>query len=954
MKKSLSILLSVLLIASTLFALPFNAGAQVLSGEADLIYYSLDTATGTMTISPSTYGGTMSNYNATNTPWNSYKNDIKKVVFENGIDLIGANAFNGCKNLTDIEFSDNLVVISTSAFVGCSSLKSVEMPDSVCNLNGSAFMNCTSLKTVKLSKSITSVSSFVFKNCTSLESIAIPASASSVENNAFEGCTSLKDVSFEKSQYMVIHDYAFSGCTSLSEGGVFYNGREEDWNKYLIYTEGNESFINAPIRFIEEGKCGDNVNYVHNPKTGEVVISGKGATYDFGIMNASPFTSRDNITSVIIEEGVTSIGNMMFSQTTVKSITLPSTLERIGESAFYECAKLSNPIIPGSVNEIGQSAFYGCSSITAITLSGALTRIESSVFANCYALETIELPGSVSVIISGAFMNCSSLASISLWYNVGEIQRAAFYGCTALKDVYFYGTGAQFRQITIDGSNEPFEDATPHYQKIVGQCGENVYHSFDENTGTLVLFGSGDMFEYDDKENKSPFFNRDDIISVEVRRGVASISPYAFFNCTNLRTISLSDSVESIGKHAFGYCYHVSTVNYDGSDESWNKIAIFEGNGAVVDNKPQLISGKCGTNATFTLSTATGLLTVSGKGKIFRDELKKKNIHSYVKNIVIEEGITGIHVYVFRNMENLETVYIPDSLKEISLTSFYGNNSYYTVSARCNNKEVQRVFAEDNHEVIKRHREDKKYYTENKKDATCTASGYYELNRHCMDCGVIVESQPHTVAALGHDYVITTTKATFEKDGKIVRKCSRCGKSSTSKIYRVTASLTTTKLTYNGKPQYPGVKLMDTNKTGLHMSDYSYKWQPKSTDIGNYVVTITLKGNNYTGTKKLAYKINPKGTSIASLKSNKSKQIRVAWNKQTTKTSGYQIQVSTDSTFKNAVKTYTVSGKNTQAKNISNLKGGKKYYVRIRTYTNKSSTKFYSDWSKAKTVTTKK
>lgn len=97
--------------------------------------------------------------------------------------------------------------------------------------------------------------------------------------------------------------------------------------------------------------------------------------------------------------------------------------------------------------------------------------------------------------------------------------------------------------------------------------------------------------------------------------------------------------------------------------------------------------------------------------------------------------------------------------------------------------------------------------------------------------------------------------------------------------------------------------------------------------------------------------VKPKATTISSI-SAKSKGFTVKWKKQKTRTTGYQIQYSTSSKYKNA-KIVTISNNNTTSKTISKLKAKKKYYVRIRTYKSSKGTKTYSSWSKTKSVTTK-
>ena len=111
------------------------------------------------------------------------------------------------------------------------------------------------------------------------------------------------------------------------------------------------------------------------------------------------------------------------------------------------------------------------------------------------------------------------------------------------------------------------------------------------------------------------------------------------------------------------------------------------------------------------------------------------------------------------------------------------------------------------------------------------------------------------------------------------------------------------------------------------------------------------------GTKSLTYNINPKGTSVSKVTAVK-KGFKVTWKKQATQTTGYEVQYSTASNFKKGTKTVTVSKNKTTSKSVSKLSAKKKYYVRVRTYktvkVNGKNVKFYSGWSKAKSVTTKK
>ena len=158
--------------------------------------------------------------------------------------------------------------------------------------------------------------------------------------------------------------------------------------------------------------------------------------------------------------------------------------------------------------------------------------------------------------------------------------------------------------------------------------------------------------------------------------------------------------------------------------------------------------------------------------------------------------------------------------------------------------------------------------------------------------------------------------------------------------------------TYSGKSITQSITVKYGNTTLKKETDYIVAYKSNK-NVGKATVTITGKGK-YIGTIKKTFNINPKSTSLSKVSSPKSKQIKVTWKKQATQTTGYQIQYSTDKSFKKGNKTVTVSSTKTTGKTISKLKGRKKYYVRVRTYKTVNGTKYYSSWSKSKSITTKK
>ena len=215
----------------------------------------------------------------------------------------------------------------------------------------------------------------------------------------------------------------------------------------------------------------------------------------------------------------------------------------------------------------------------------------------------------------------------------------------------------------------------------------------------------------------------------------------------------------------------------------------------------------------------------------------------------------------------------------------------------------------------------------------------------------IYESQ-NSQDAHKHTYVTTVTKATVRKNGSIVKKCSGCGEIASKEVifYPKTVTLSKTSYTYNGKSQKPSVSIKGANGKKIASSNYKVTYASGRKNVGSYTVKITFRGN-YTGTISKKFTINPKGSTISSL-SAKSGAFTAKWKKQSAQTTGYQIQYAVSSSFKNA-KIVTISSAKTVSKTISRLGKKKKYYVRIRTYKTSGKTKYYSAWSKAKSVKTK-
>ena len=230
--------------------------------------------------------------------------------------------------------------------------------------------------------------------------------------------------------------------------------------------------------------------------------------------------------------------------------------------------------------------------------------------------------------------------------------------------------------------------------------------------------------------------------------------------------------------------------------------------------------------------------------------------------------------------------------------------------------------------------------------------------------GTVKECTSHLTAAMKavtkKNYKTITTPATTSKDGSIVVKCSNCGdvKSTTTIAKIKSIALNKTSFTENGKVQKATVVAKDSANKTIATSNYTVSYSnSNSKKPGTYTATVKFNGKNYTGTKKLTYKINAKAPAKTTVKLSKAKKtsLKASWSKVANATS-YEVQYGTSKSFKGA-KTVKVSSKSS-SKVLTKLKKNKKYYVRVRAVrtvkVDNKNTTLRASWSSAKNLKTKK
>jgi len=262
--------------------------------------------------------------------------------------------------------------------------------------------------------------------------------------------------------------------------------------KQLLLFLGILTFsISSAQTFTYEG-----INYSVTGVNQVTVASNTTASGPLNLNNA--VTDGTNVYSVV------SISDYAFSGSGITSVTIPNTINSVGNFAFENCTSLTSFNSGIRASSIGNSAFSGCSSLNSITFSTRVETIGSGAFENCTSLTSITIPPMITSIKNNTFYGCSALNSIVFDESVTSIENNAFAGCSALTSI-----------------------TLPKWLKTVG-------------TGAFESTG---------------------LTSVVLPDGLTSIGFGAFGGCRDLASVTIPFSVTSIGNYAFNFCTNLNSIS---------------------------------------------------------------------------------------------------------------------------------------------------------------------------------------------------------------------------------------------------------------------------------------------------------------------------------------------------------------------------------------------------------
>lgn len=668
------------------------------------------------------------------------------------INLILADAFQGCENLRILDLTNvKVVTIGATAFADCKSLEKIRHMEKIGIAEDYAFRGCESLQEANIT-GLHTVGYNVFEGCTGLTKV-VTAHYSSIGEGMFYGCTNLKEVTINNprvsgSRRVGFGDFGFGGgafenCTSLNtvtfggdetrEGTVFridpyaFAGCTDlttvNFGNYNVSLIGDFAFMNTGITaftmpggdpVLGESVFGGKTVNITWPegyeKTEEGVYKGttlmrapENITESFsikpGTTEIAPYAFTDSkfadgVTTVMIPETVTIIGEGAFCGTPITSITIPAEVTEIPAYAFMG-SRLESIEIPANITLIGYGAFANCESLSEITFAPETSLVETGDYAfSSTAISSIEMPDGVKTMGSYTFSGCENLTNVKL-PSVTSLGEFTFAGCVKLSDASF-GSAA-----TASGT---FTFSALSY---IDMAGNRIY-----NESALKNVDLGGL----ESLGRDMFSGCKNLQSIELKN-VKKLGAYSFAECDKLSSITGLDKLTEVGDFSFANDGMLRSANLAAAKYIGIQAFINVPLTSLTISQAETIGIQAFANINISELQIPATLTSFGDGAFMRNlnlnsvtiDPQNKNffvkdnvLYRYITDSIYElclypanlhgtesggigntvynykvlDGTASIQAYAFAHLRSgmINNITLPYSLKLIGISAFYKAN----------------------------------------------------------------------------------------------------------------------------------------------------------------------------------------------------------------------------------------------------------------------------------------
>ncbi len=387
-------------------------------------------------------------------PWSEYDEQIKSVVISDGVENIGAYAFDDCTQLTDVSIGADVVDIGNYAFSGCTALVDIAVPSNIktiswgafgdfegtrniyikdlsawCNIDfsdesanplGILYLNDVLVTNLEIPSATTEIKAYAFSGCQSITSVVIGSDVTKIGERAFLNCTLLEDIEIGEN----VTNIGGHAICEVFDGTAYYED-ENNWNNNML--------------------CIDSWIIAADDIEGVLVLP------DNCIGIATDAFRGSDITDIVFSENIKYIGEDAFAQCNrLISVVIPEGITSVGDGAFMRCDNLEAVRIADSVTHIGDNAFWSNENLKFVKFGNGLTSIEGSVLRNCEKLETLVIPKIIKTID---------------WWNMADYSES-------ITDVYYEGSEAEWSEIEMLYYEDCLSNAEIHYNNVYAEITE--------------------------------------------------------------------------------------------------------------------------------------------------------------------------------------------------------------------------------------------------------------------------------------------------------------------------------------------------------------------------------------------------------------------------------------------------------------------------------------------------
>ncbi len=655
------------------------------------------------------------------------KSLITSLNIGSGVKVIGADAFNGCSGITQITGGNSSLEIGNYAFSGCSKLVSCQF-SCVKQIGNYAFSGCTKLETfsfngaekinsnafyncgltqINIPNSVTYIGSSAFARCGKLTSVVLPFVGTSASESSTKypfgeifGETSYTN-SIKTTQYYIPNGQSYSSSRTyyipaglkqitINGGNVNYGGlcnlvdvevtlNNVDSIEKNAFLKSSITKLTLPntLRHIN----GDDIaTAFQNASINDVYFNGTindWLSISMARMGCNPTHIANNlyINNISVKEiksidieNLTAINSYsLYNFTGLEEVSIPATIESIGEGAFYNCLSLKAVNIPSSVKTVAKSAFMNCEALVDVNIASGVESLENFAFMGASALKNVELPETISTIGNRVFSGCESLENITLPTGLTTIPEYAFENCYALKNINIHENISSIKAYAFKNCTSITEFEFKSTMQIIGKG--VLYGCTNLSSLTFDQLGSNDSSN-EEKLLNYYFSGASNLKSLTIKKGTLYDDALSGWSCL---THIVLENVTELGDGAFNGCSNLESliINSDVNDLT-NYTYLF--NNAGVDSSGIVITfGKNVTKVPVNFLNHGGESYNSRRGKFDRIVFEEGSVcasigenafaNSMLGSIALPAGVTTIGENAFYNCTNLQSISV-DELNE--------------------------------------------------------------------------------------------------------------------------------------------------------------------------------------------------------------------------------------------------------------------------------------------------